>query len=69
MGGYTLGKKNYKRTDISDSKTAILDIDSLLVLKNDNTDDHCFNAVHKQYFSKKSIYALPVIQIKHALPR
>ena len=48
-----MGKKNYKRTDISDSKTAILDIDSLLVLKNDNTDDHCFNAVHKQYFSKK----------------
>lgn len=64
-----MGKKNYKRTDISDSKTAILNIDSLLVLKNDNTDDECFNAVHKQYFNKKRIYVLPVIRIKHAHPR
>lgn len=47
-----MGKKNYKRADISDSMTAALGIDSLLVLENESTD-HCFHAVHERYFSKK----------------
>lgn len=47
-----MGKKNYKQTDISNAKTAILGIDNLLVL-NDENNEHCYHTIHKQYFNKE----------------
>lgn len=46
-----MGKKNYKQTDISNAKTAILGIDNLLVLNVEN-NEHCYHTIHKQYFNK-----------------
>ena len=48
-----MGKKLYRHSDVSESKTRILGIDKLLVLK--QSDSHSFHAVHERYFSDKKI--------------
>ncbi|MCB7304096.1 transposase [Bariatricus massiliensis] len=44
-----MGKKTYKKTDVSKAKTEKLGISSLLVL-DDESDGSSFSAVHKRYF-------------------
>ena len=47
-----MGKKMYKKTDVSKTKTEQLGISSLLVL-DDESDSSSFSAVHKRYFKKE----------------
>lgn len=47
-----MGKKTYKKTDISDARTKVLGIDCLQVLDTESYDN-CYHAVHKRYFSKE----------------
>lgn len=54
-----MGKKMYKKTDVSKTKTEQLGISSLLVL-DDESDSSSFSAVHKRYFKKKNAPVLLV---------
>ena len=49
-----MGKKMYKKTDVSKTKTEQLGISSLLVL-DDESDSSSFSAVHKRYFKKAPV--------------
>ncbi|EEP27266.1 transposase [Shuttleworthella satelles DSM 14600] len=48
-----LGRKRYKRKDVSKEKTAALGIDDLFALK--TSDDNHFYAVHERYFSDDKV--------------